>query len=42
MNGSSDYLEVFGEYDSNDGGTANIQGNINVRSTNFGAYRLGS
>jgi hypothetical protein len=42
MNGSSDYLEVFGEYDSNDGGTANIQGNVNVRSTNFGAYRLGA
>jgi len=40
MNGSSDYLEMFGEYDSNDGGTANIQGNINVRSTNFGAYKL--
>jgi len=40
MNGSSDYLEMFGEYDSNDGGTANIQGNANVRSTNFGAYKL--
>jgi hypothetical protein len=40
MNGSSDYLEIFGELDSNDGGTANIQGNTNVRQTNFGAFKL--
>ena len=40
MNGSSDYLEIFGELDSNDGGSANIQGNTNVRQTNFGAYKL--
>ena len=40
MNGSSDYLEVFVTYDSNDGGAANIQGNANERSTNFGAFKL--
>jgi len=40
MNGSSDYLEVFVSYDSNDGGTANIQGNANERMTNFGAFKL--
>ena len=40
MNGSTDYLEVFVSYDSNDGGTANIQGNASERMTNFGAYKL--
>jgi hypothetical protein len=40
MNGSSDYLEVFAQGDSNDGGTVNLQGNSTERSTNFGAYKL--
>jgi len=40
MNGSTDYLEVFVSYASNDGGTANIQGNASERMTNFGAYKL--
>ena len=38
MNGSSDYLELFAELDSNDGGSANIQGG-NRRSA-FGAFKL--
>ncbi len=38
MNGSSDYLELFAELDSNDGGNANIQGG-NRRSA-FGAFKL--
>ena len=38
MNGSSDYLELFAELDSNDGGSANVQG-VN-RKTGFGAFKL--
>jgi len=40
MNGSSDYIELFAELDSNDGGTANVQGNSTERQSNFGAYKL--
>ena len=38
MNGSSDYLEVFAEVDTNDGGACDVQGS--QRKTNFGAYKL--
>ena len=38
MNGSSDYLELFAELDSNDSGSANVQG-VN-RKTGFGAFKL--
>jgi hypothetical protein len=38
MNGSSDYLELFAELDSNDGGSANVQGAN--RKTGFGAFKL--
>ena len=40
MNGSSDYIELFAELDSNDGGSANIQGG--ERRSAFGAFRLGA
>ena len=40
MNGSSDYLEVYAQGDSSDGGTVNLQGNSTERSTNFGAYKI--
>jgi hypothetical protein len=40
MNGSSDYIELFAELDSNDGGAANVQGNSTERQSNFGAYKL--
>jgi hypothetical protein len=40
MNGSSDYIELFAELDSNDGGTANVQGNSTERQSNFGAFKL--
>jgi len=40
MNGSSDYLELFAELDSNDGGSANVQGGN--RKSAFGAFRLGA
>ena len=40
MNGSSDYIELFAELDSNDGGAANVQGGY--RKTAFGAFRLGA
>lgn len=38
MNGSSDYLELYAELDSNDGGAANIQGGN--RKSAFGAFKL--
>lgn len=40
MNGSSDYLEGFVEVDTNDGGTCNIQGHENERTSRFSAYKL--
>ena len=40
MNGSSDYIELFAELDSNDGGSANVQGGN--RKSAFGAFRLGA
>tara|TARA_Y100000593_G_scaffold82487_1_gene155015 strand:+ start:256 stop:792 length:537 start_codon:yes stop_codon:yes gene_type:complete len=38
MNGSSDYLELFAQLDSNDSGSANIQGGN--RKSGFGAFKL--
>ena len=40
MNGSSDYIELFGEVDTNDGGSCNAQGT--ERRSGFGAYRIGA
>jgi len=40
MNGSSDYLEGLVDVDTNDGGTANIQGHGTERTSRFSAYKL--
>ena len=40
MNGSSDYLEMYAQADSSDGGQITVQGNSTERETNFGAYKL--
>ena len=40
MNGSSDYLEGFAESDTNTGGTCNVQGHANERTSHFGAFKL--
>ena len=41
MNGSSDYLEIFGQCDDNSG-TPTIRGASDSAWTSFGAYRIGS
>jgi hypothetical protein len=41
MNGSSDYLEVFGYIDDSDTGSApRLSGNSTAQYSNFGAYRI--
>lgn len=40
MNGSSDYLEGFAEADTNTGGTCNVQGHENERTSHFGAFKI--
>ena len=41
MNGSSDYLEVFGYIDDSDTGSApRLSGNSTAQYSNFGAYKI--
>ena len=40
MNGSSDYIELFGYFDADGSATGSIEGHASQRRTMFGAYRL--
>jgi len=40
MNGSSDYIELYGVHDTVSGGNGRFQGASGGRYTNFGAYKL--
>ena len=42
FNGSSDYVELYGQIDTVDGTTGTFQGNSTQRYTVFGAYRIGA
>ena len=42
MNGSTDYIELFGMVDGVSAGSESFTGDATVRYTNFGAYRIGS
>ena len=40
MNGSSDYAELFGYYDSSDGSSGTLEGHSTIIKTYFGAYKI--
>nr|BAR17961.1 complement C1q protein [uncultured Mediterranean phage uvMED] len=40
MNGSSDYVELYGYFDSNNSGAGTIEGHSTLARTCFGAYRI--
>ena len=40
FNGSSDYVELYGNHDTVNGGTGKFQGNGSIKYTLFGAYKL--
>ena len=40
LNGSSDYIEIFGNPDTVDNGTAGVDGGASERFSLFGAYKL--
>ncbi len=40
LNGSSDYIEIFGNPDTVDNGTAEVNGGASERFSLFGAYKL--
>ena len=42
MNGSTDYIELFGLVDGVSAGSESFTGDATVRYTNFGAYRIGA
>ena len=40
MNGSSDYVELYGYFDSSDSSAGTLEGHSTLRRTCFGAYRI--